>query len=71
MKPPLTVTIYQDAAYEWRFRVRARNQKQTLEPGEGYKTRAGCLRAVERLRDWAWYGDLSDACGEALRANGR
>lgn len=70
MRPTLTVTIYRDSNHEWRFRVRARNNAITLGPSEGYKTKRGCLLAVERLHRWAGNGDLIRACGRVLEANG-
>lgn len=42
--------IYEDKAGEWRWRLRAGNNRLVADSGEGYKTQAGCRRAVERLR---------------------
>lgn len=42
--------IYQDRGGEWRWRLRASNHTIVGDSGEGYKTRAGCSRAVGRIK---------------------
>jgi uncharacterized protein YegP (UPF0339 family) len=41
--------ISQDAAGEWRWRLRADNSRIIADSGEGYKTRAGVIAAAWRL----------------------
>ena len=38
--------VYQDAAGEWRWRLRSKNGRVVADCAEGYKTRAGITRAV-------------------------
>ena len=41
--------VYRDNAGEWRWRVRAANSKIVCDSAEGYKTRRGCMQAVDAL----------------------
>lgn len=41
--------IYQDRGGEWRWRLKAANRRIVADSGEGYRTRAGVLRAASRL----------------------
>ena len=41
--------LYTDKAGEYRFRLKAKNG-QVIAIGEGYKTKAGCLRGIESVR---------------------
>lgn len=41
--------VYQDAAGEWRWRLKASNG-QVVASGEGYKTQAGAKRGCEALQ---------------------
>lgn len=41
--------IYIDSAGEWRWRLRSSNGR-IVASGEGYKTRAGCMRGIEAHR---------------------
>lgn len=41
--------IYQDAAGEWRWRLRAGNRRIVADGAEGYKTKAGAERAWRRV----------------------
>jgi len=43
------VEFYPDKSGDWRWRIRARNHRIIAEGGEGYETKAGCVRAYERL----------------------
>ena len=38
------------ANYEWRWRLRADNQKIIANGGEGYKRKRGALNAIELIR---------------------
>jgi uncharacterized protein YegP (UPF0339 family) len=43
-------TLYQDDLGEWRWRLRARNGQIVADCGEGYKTRAACLKGVSLVQ---------------------
>jgi len=49
--------IYTDKAGETRFRLRARNG-EIIATGEGYKTKAGCLKGVDSIRRNAPEGEI-------------
>jgi uncharacterized protein YegP (UPF0339 family) len=42
--------VYRDAAGEWRWRLRASNEKIIADSGEGYYSQGGCEDAVERVQ---------------------
>ena len=42
--------IYQDNANEYRWRLKAANGKVMATPGEGYKAKADCKKAVESIK---------------------
>ncbi|AUX10858.1 hypothetical protein AArcSl_3252 [Halalkaliarchaeum desulfuricum] len=42
--------VYEDAAGEWRWRLRHRNGNIIADSGEGYASRSGCIEAVERVK---------------------
>lgn len=42
--------VYRDAAGEWRWRLRASNEKIIADSGEGYLTQEGCEAAVSRVK---------------------
>ena len=42
--------IYKDKKGEWRWRLESSNGRIMADSGEGYKTRAGCLRAIKRVQ---------------------
>lgn len=42
------VTVYQDAAGEWRWRRRSPNGRTVADGGEGYARKDGALRAARR-----------------------
>jgi len=44
------ITVYQDRAGEYRWRLRANNGKTTADSGEGYTSRTGARQAAERVR---------------------
>ena len=45
------VQFYKDAKGEYRWRLRAANNKIIAESGEGYKTLAGVKRALDTVVD--------------------
>ena len=47
----LRFEYYQDASGEWRWRLVARNGRIVADSGEGYSSKAKCLRAINKLRD--------------------
>jgi uncharacterized protein len=42
--------VYRDAAGEWRWRLRASNEKIIADSGEGYYSQGGCEEAVARVK---------------------
>ena len=42
--------VYRDAAGEWRWRLRASNEKIIADSGEGYYSQEGCEAAVSRVK---------------------
>lgn len=42
---------YQDAAGEWRWRLKAKNGRVVADSAEGYKTRTRCIYAMWAIRD--------------------
>ena len=46
------VEVYEDRAYEWRWRIRASNGLVIATSGEGYGTRGGCERAIAKLAEY-------------------
>ena len=49
MKKIPMLQVYRDNSKEWRWRVRAANSKIVCDSAEGYKTRRGCMQAVDSL----------------------
>jgi uncharacterized protein len=45
--------LYQDAAKEWRWRLRAANHRIIADSGEGYQNRADCLHAIDLIKNGA------------------
>lgn len=45
----MMIEIYRDARGEWRWRAVARNGRIIADGGEGYASRTGTRRAVNRL----------------------
>lgn len=41
--------VYQDAAGEWRWRLRANNGRTIADGAEGYASERNCNRAVQRV----------------------
>lgn len=42
--------LYQDAAREWRWRLRAKNHRIIATSGEGYQKKTDCIDAIARLK---------------------
>lgn len=45
-----TFEVFKDARDEWRWRLRAANNKIIANSGEGYKHRAGCLHGIALVK---------------------
>jgi uncharacterized protein YegP (UPF0339 family) len=50
-KGKLKFEIYQDAAKEFRWRLKAANGEILATAGQGYKAKADCKRGVERIQE--------------------
>src|SRR5262245_5769977 len=48
--PALSFQVYKDAKGEWRWRLIAANGKRIAGSGEGYKTKAACMAAIELVK---------------------
>src|SRR5262245_32932849 len=48
--PALSFQVYRDAKGEWRWRLVAANGKRIAGSGEGYKTKAACMAAIELVK---------------------
>lgn len=44
----LRITVYRDAKGEYRWRAKSRNGRIVADCAEGYKTRAGAMKAAYR-----------------------
>ncbi len=40
--------IYEDSAYEWRWRLKAKNSK-IIAVSEGYSTKQGCVKGIKSV----------------------
>jgi len=49
----LKFEIYQDAAKEFRWRLKAGNGETLATAGQGYKAKADCTKGVDRIKDEA------------------
>ena len=47
---PTAIEVYKDEAAKWRWRLRHRNGNILAGSGEGYASRSGARRAIDRLR---------------------
>lgn len=47
----LRIQVYKDKKGEWRWRFRARNNRVIADSGEGYKRKAGAVRAAWHMLD--------------------
>ncbi|QEH35323.1 hypothetical protein OJF2_38740 [Aquisphaera giovannonii] len=62
-------TVYKDAKGEYRWRLLAKNSKIVADSGEGYKTKASCLRGIEILKTEGPAAEVHDETSAAA-ANG-
>ena len=46
-----TYRVYEDAAGEWRWQLRAANNQIIADSGEGYRKRQDCLHAIALVKD--------------------
>jgi uncharacterized protein YegP (UPF0339 family) len=58
--PDANFEVFEDAAGEYRWRVRTRNGKIVADSGEGYTERNDAEEAVDRVREYAPAADLLD-----------
>ncbi|MFB6194540.1 MAG: HVO_2922 family protein [Haloplanus sp.] len=58
--------VYEDAAGEWRWRLVATNGNIVADSGEGYASKSGVKRAVERIREYTPDADVSGMDGAAF-----
>lgn len=42
--------VYQDKKKEWRWRLRASNNKAIADSGEGYKEKSDCLHGIDLVK---------------------
>ena len=43
--------VYKDKAGEFRFRLRAPNGENIAAANDGYKTKAGCIKGIESIKE--------------------
>ncbi len=55
-----TIELYEDAADEYRWRLRHRNGNIIADSGEGYSSKSGAEKAIDRLKNHAPDADLLD-----------
>ncbi len=48
-KYPHVFDVYRDTVGEWRWRLWAKNGKVVADSGEGYKRKAGAVRACDTI----------------------
>src|SRR5262245_58505892 len=58
-KSKLKFELYEDAAKEFRWRLKAANGEILATGGQGYKAKADCKRAVERIQEELGKGSKS------------
>lgn len=46
------------SVHQWYWRLVAKNGKTIADGSEGYKTKAGCLKAIERVKNQAAYAEV-------------
>lgn len=46
----MTYYYYKDSKGEWRWRLKAANDRILADSGEGYKSKQDCLDDVERVK---------------------
>ncbi len=47
----VTYLVYQDASEEWRWQLRAANNRIIADSGEGYHNKQDCLHAITLVKD--------------------
>lgn len=50
--------VYKDKKGEFRWRLVSKNKRIVCDSGEGYKRRAGALKAIERVKNQAAYAEV-------------
>ena len=55
-----TIELYEDAADEWRWRLRHRNGNVIADSGEGYASKGGAEKAIGRLNEYTPDADVLD-----------
>jgi len=53
--------VYKDDAKEYRWRLRSKNGNILCDSGEGYKRKAGCLKAIEKVKNQAAYSEVVES----------
>jgi len=61
-----TFDLYEDAAEEWRWRLRHRNGNLIADSGEGYASESGAEEAIERVRGYAPEASVLDVGNAAF-----
>ena len=51
--PSLMYRVYKDVEGEWRWRLKARNNRTVADSGEGYHNRGDCLAAIGLVKSSA------------------
>jgi uncharacterized protein YegP (UPF0339 family) len=59
-----TFQVFEDAAGEWRWRLRHRNGEIVADSGEGYASRRGARDAVQRVKRRVFDAAVETASGE-------
>jgi uncharacterized protein YegP (UPF0339 family) len=60
---PARLQVYEDGQGEWRWRVRAGNNRIVADSAEGYVNRHGAMRAAEALLGLLAHGPLQIEVG--------
>ncbi|WP_435097564.1 HVO_2922 family protein [Halorubrum sp. N11] len=61
-----TFELYEDAAGEYRWRLRHRNGNIIADPGEGYASKSNARNAIGRIREYAPDADVLDVDSAAF-----
>ncbi|EMA65982.1 hypothetical protein C461_12443 [Halorubrum aidingense JCM 13560] len=61
-----TFELYEDAAGEYRWRLRHRNGNIVADSGEGYASKSGAADAIERVREYAPDADVLEVGNAAF-----
>ena len=49
MEKNMKFKVYSDKKNEWRWNLRANNNRKMGDSGEGYKTKASCLKSLNKF----------------------